>query len=127
MIPVFYSTSWWYLADYDDWATVKNATSWSLKANNPPFWIAVQLQWVIPKCHRTRKEYKSGFLPSLTGVPWYPPFLPTPNFWLLFVTLNIWNQFQRFLKPFFHLAPLKTHPPELKSAWSTAQAPTFLS
>ena len=48
-------------------ATVENATSWSQNANNSPFCIAVQLQWVILKCRRTRKEYKSGrktgFLP----------------------------------------------------------------
>ena len=47
--------------------TVEYATSWSLKANNSTFCIAVQLQWVILKCRSTRKEYKSGgktgFLP----------------------------------------------------------------
>ena len=38
-----------YSADYEDWITVKNATSWSHKANNCPSCIAVQLQWVILK------------------------------------------------------------------------------
>jgi len=58
-----------YSADYKDWATVEYATSWSLKANNPTFCIAVQLQWVILKCRSTRKEYKSGRkVPSLKGV-----------------------------------------------------------
>ena len=33
-----------YPADYEDWATVENATSWSHKANNFPICNAVQLQ-----------------------------------------------------------------------------------
>ena len=56
-----------YLADYEERTTVENATSWSHKANNFPFCIAVQLRWVILKCRRPQKEYKSGrktgFLP----------------------------------------------------------------
>ena len=47
-----------YLVDYEDLATVENATFWSHKANNSPFYIAVQLQWVILKSGR-----KTGFLP----------------------------------------------------------------
>ena len=34
-----------YSADYEDWATVKNATFWSHKANTSPLCNAVQLQW----------------------------------------------------------------------------------
>ena len=34
-----------YSADYEDWTTVENATSWRNKANNFPFCYPVQLQW----------------------------------------------------------------------------------
>ena len=79
-----------YSAYFKDWATVEYATSWSLKANNSPFCIAVQLQWVILKCRSTRKEYKSGRkVPSLMVVPQYPPFLPTPNSFLSHSTFGI--------------------------------------
>ena len=40
------------LADYEVKTTVENTTSRSHKANNSPFCIVVQLQWVILKCRR---------------------------------------------------------------------------
>ena len=36
---------YWYSVYYEDWKTVKDATSWSNKANNSPFCNPVQLQW----------------------------------------------------------------------------------
>ena len=48
------------LADYDIKTTVENTTSRSHKANNSPFCIVVQLQWVTLKCHRTRKSINQG-------------------------------------------------------------------
>ena len=144
----------WYPADYEDWATVENAISWSHKANNSPFCIMVQLQWVILKCRRTPVESgrKTGFHPKWESLDTLPSY--TPNLQLLFVTFNIWNWFlsgrmllDQSLRPlggtriwtqnskyrikkfkatiattFFPPGPLKTHLPELKSAWSTVQA-----
>ena len=75
-----------YLANYEDWTTVENATSWSHKANNSPFCIAVQLQWVILKCRRklgksiNPGEKQGSFLngsPSIPSLSIYSKF-PTP-------------------------------------------------
>ena len=87
-----------YLADYEERTTVENVTSWSQKAINSQFCIAVQLQWVILKCRRklgisiNPGEKQGSFL---RGVPRYPPFLayskhpiPTPKPYL-FVTNRI--------------------------------------
>ena len=47
-------------------------------------------RWKLGKSLNLREKQGSFLNP---GVPRYPPFLPTPNFQLLFVTLNIWNWF----------------------------------
>ena len=75
-----------YSADYEDWATVENATSWSHKANNSPFCNAVQLQWEktfnSAEWETLKNRRKVGIFYSM-GVPRYPPFLTYPNFQFL--------------------------------------------
>ena len=74
-----------YSANYEDWTTVENATSWSHIAKNSPFGIAVQLQWVIINSAELGKSINSGkkqgsFLngnPSIPFLPTYSKF-PTP-------------------------------------------------
>ena len=57
-----------YWANYEDWATVENATSWSHKANNSTILHCGATPMGNPKMlQKTRKENKSGrkteFLP----------------------------------------------------------------
>ena len=88
-----------YLADYEERTTVKNATSWSHKANNSPFCNVVQLQWVTLKCVGLGKSINPGEKQGsfLRGVPRYPPCLIYSKHQIsttqpyLFVTNSIWN------------------------------------
>ena len=75
-----------YWADYEDWVTVENATSWSHKADNFPICIAVQLQWAILECRRKLRKIinpedrQGSFLNGSPSIPFHPTYskFPTP-------------------------------------------------
>ena len=127
-----------YLADYEERTTVENVTSWSQKAINSQFCIAVQLQWVILKCSRKLgKSINPGekqclFLNGSRSIPSLHTYsyLSHSAFGIDFLVdelggTRIWTQNSKYrmkeLKAtiavtFFPPGPLRTHPPEPQSA-----------